>query len=159
LGRLTGFLATMKGLPIGYSKDLQEDKEAMFEAEDTLLASLAAAGAVVGGLTLNEPAAATAASGLLQATDVADYLVRKGMPFREAHETVGAIVRQLVASDRSFEALTLDEWRTHSPLFDDDVRVAIAPATSVARKQTPQSTNPQAVAAQLGNLRDWLAGP
>jgi argininosuccinate lyase len=157
LGRLTGFLATMKGLPIGYSKDLQEDKEAMFEAEDTLLASLAATGAVAGGLTLNAEVAETAASGLLQATDVADYLVGKGMPFRDAHETVGAIVRGLVASGRSFDQLTLDEWRAQSRLFDEDVRIAITPSASVARKHTPQSTNPQAVAARLRELRNWLS--
>ena len=86
----------MKGLPIGYSKDLQEDKEALFDAEDTLLGSVGATGAVLGGLTLRREAAEAAASGLLLATDVADYLVGKGLPFRDAHETVGALVRRLV---------------------------------------------------------------
>ena len=96
IGRLTGWLATMKGLPIGYSKDLQEDKEALFDAEDTLLASLDAAGSVIAGLSINRSVTGAAASGLLLATDVADYLVAKGMPFREAHEVVGALVRRLV---------------------------------------------------------------
>ena len=86
----------MKGLPIGYSKDLQEDKEALFEAEDTLRASLEAAGVVLAGLSINRAVTEAAASGLLLATDVADYLVAKGMPFREAHEVVGALVRRLV---------------------------------------------------------------
>jgi argininosuccinate lyase len=156
IGRLAGWLATMKGLPIGYSKDLQEDKEALFEAEDTLLASLDATRAVVGTVTLNADVTVVAASGLLLATDVADYLVEKGVPFRQAHEIVGAMVRRLVGDGRSFESLSLDEWRAHSPLFDDDVRAAITPAASVAKKRTPQSTHPEAVAAALAELQSWL---
>ncbi len=156
IGRLTGWLATMKGLPIGYSKDLQEDKEGLFEAEDTLSASLSAAGSVIQGLSINQATAAAAASGLLLATDVADYLVAKGLPFRDAHEVVGALVRRLVTEGRSFETLTLDEWRAHSPLFDADVRAAVTPAASVARKRTPQSTHPDAVARSLADLRVWI---
>lgn len=157
IGRLAGWLATMKGLPIGYSKDLQEDKEALFEAEDTLRASLAAAGLVVSGLVINHATMASAASGLLLATDVADYLVAKGVTFRESHEIVGALVRRLVTEGRSFDSLTLPEWRAHSPLFDADVKDAITPASSVARKRTPQSTHPDSVAAALEELRAWLA--
>ena len=142
IGRLAGWLATMKSLPIGYSKDLQEDKEAVFEAEDTVSGSIDAARAVIAGLTLNRAVTAAAASGLLLATDVADYLVAKGVPFRDAHEIVGALVRRLVQENRSFESLTLDEWRTHSPLFDADVREFISPLSSVTRKRTPQSTHP-----------------
>jgi argininosuccinate lyase len=158
IGRLTGWLATMKGLPIGYSKDLQEDKEGLFEAEHTLRTSLAAAAAVIKGLTVNAEVTRAAASGLLLATDVADYLVAKGVPFRGAHEIVGAMVRQLVTERRGFEALTLDEWRAHSPLFDADVKDFITPEASVARKRTPQSTHPDSVAAALAQLRSWLAG-
>ncbi len=157
IGRSTGWLTTMKGLPIGYSKDLQEDKEALFEAEDTLGASLDATASVVGGLRINTAASEAAASGLLLATDVADYLVGKGMPFREAHEVVGALVRRLVDERRSFDALTIAEWRSHSSLFDEDVREAITPAASVARKRTPQSTHPDAVAAALADVRAWIA--
>ncbi len=156
IGRLTGWLATMKGLPIGYSKDLQEDKEALFEAEDTLRASLAATASVVGGITINRETAARAASGLLLATDVADYLVAKGVPFRDAHEIVGALVRRLVGEGRSFDQLTLDDWRAHSPLFDADVREAVTAAASVGKKRTPQSTRPDAVAKALGELQGWL---
>ncbi len=157
IGRLTGWLATMKGLPIGYSKDLQEDKEGLFEAEDTVRASLTAASAVIAGLSLNAAVTEAAASGLLLATDVADYLVAKGMPFREAHEVIGAMVRRLVAEKRAFDDMTLEEWRTHSPLFEADVRTAIAPAASVARKRTPQSTHPGAVSTALAEVRAWLA--
>jgi len=157
IGRLTGWLATMKGLPIGYSKDLQEDKEALFDAEDTVLGSVLAVRTVVAGLTLKAETAGLAASGLLLATEVADYLVGKGLPFRDAHETVGALVRRLVREGRSFDSLTLDEWREHSPRFEADVRDAVSALASVTRKATPQSTNPDAVAAALGELRRWLS--
>ncbi len=156
-GHLTGWLASMKGLPAGYSKDLQEDKEALFDAEDTWLSSLAAVTAVVNGLTPAAARSTAASSGLLLATDVADYLVAKGMPFRDAHEVVGALVRRLLKEGRGFDQLSVDEWRTHSTLFDEDVRSAITPQASVAKKQTPQSTNPEAVAAALADARDWIA--
>jgi argininosuccinate lyase len=158
IGRQTGWLTTMKGLPIGYSKDLQEDKEALFEAEDTLLASVDATASVLRGITLHADVAHRAAAGLLLATDVADYLVGRGVPFRDAHEIVGALVRRLVRERRSFEDLTDDEWRQHSPLFGSDVREAITPAASVARKRTPQSTHPDSVAAALADVQKWVAG-
>jgi argininosuccinate lyase len=156
IGRLAGWLATMKGLPIGYSKDLQEDKEALFDAEDTLRASLAATASVVAGMTINAPVTERAAAGLLLATDVADYLVAKGVTFRGAHEIVGALVRRLVQEKRSFEDLSDDEWRSHSALFEPDVRQVVTPAASVAKKRTPQSTHPDAVAKALAELRTWL---
>jgi argininosuccinate lyase len=156
IGRCAGWLTTLKGLPIGYSKDLQEDNEALFEAEDTANASLDATAAVIAGLRINAAATAAAAAGLLLATDVADYLVRKGMPFRDAHEIVGAMVRRLIEEHRSFDALSLDDWRAHSTLFGPDVQSAITPAASVDRKRTPQSTNPNAVAAALADVRTWL---
>jgi argininosuccinate lyase len=93
---------------------------------------------------------------LLLATDVADYLVAKGVPFRDAHEIVGALVRRLVQEERSFESLTLEEWRTHSTLFDADVREFISPLSSVTRKRTPQSTHPEAVGKAIGEVREWL---
>ncbi|HEY7288877.1 MAG TPA: argininosuccinate lyase [Vicinamibacterales bacterium] len=158
LGHLVGLLTTMKGLPTGYNKDLQEDKEAIFDAEDTLSGSLGVVRSVVGGLTLNRDRAAAAASGLLLATDVADYLVGRGVPFRRAHEIVGALVRKLVAEQRDFASLSLDEWRAASDRFEPDVAARITPAASVDAKRTPQSTAPPAVAARLAALRDWLAG-
>jgi argininosuccinate lyase len=159
LGRLTGWLASMKGLPVGYSKDLQEDKEALFEAEDTVNASLSACASVLKGISINRDVTSEAASGLLLATDVADYLVLRGVPFRDAHEIVGALVRRLVHERRGFEQLTLEEWRAHSPLFDADVKEFITAGASVRRKRTPQSTHPDAVAASLLRLKEWLAQP
>jgi argininosuccinate lyase len=158
LGHLTGWLATMKSLPSGYSKDLQEDKEALFDAEDTWSACLRATAAVVVGLQPKPAVSGRAAAGLLLATDVADYLVAKGLPFRDAHEVVGALVRRLVDEQRTFEDLSLDEWRAHSPLFGTDVRDAISAHRSIDKKQTPQSTNPGAVAAALEETRAWLDG-
>ena len=158
IGHLAGWLATMKGLPAGYNKDLQEDKEALFDAEDTWIGCLRATASVVGGLRPHAAVMTRAASGLLLATDVADYLVAKGLPFRDAHEVVGALVRRLLEEHRSFDDLSLDEWRQHSPLFAQDVRQAVTPLASIAKKRTPQSTAPEAVAAALEEARRWTSG-
>jgi argininosuccinate lyase len=158
IGHLVGLLTTIKGLPTGYNKDLQEDKEAVFGAEDTLSGCLAVVRSVVGGLTLNAERTTAAASGLLLATDVADYLVGKGMPFRRAHEVVGALVRKLIAEKRDFETLSLAEWRAASELCEPDVIGRVTPAVSVQAKRTPQSTAPDAVGARLTDLRRWLDG-
>jgi argininosuccinate lyase len=156
IGHLVGWLTTLKGLPTGYNKDLQEDKEAVFDAEDTVGACLAAVRSVVDGLTLNRARAAAAASGLLLATDVADYLVGRGVPFRRAHEVVGALVRRLVAEGRDFASLSPEEWRAASDKFGADIVTRVTPGVSVAAKRTPQSTAPAAVAARLTDLRRWL---
>ena len=158
IGRLTGWLATMKGLPSGYNKDLQEDKEAVFDAEATLATSMAAAQAVVSRLTLNAERTERAASGLLLATDVADYLVARGMPFRRAHEVVGAMVRRLLADGTDFSALTLKEWREASDMFGEDAPRAATALASVQARRTPQSTNPEAVGQALAECRAWLKG-
>ena len=158
IGHLVALLTTIKGLPTGYNKDLQEDKETVFGAEDTLTGCLAVVRSVGGGLTLNRERAASAASGMMLATDVADYLVGKGMPFRRAHEVVGALVRKLIAEGRDFETLSLDEWRAASDLCEADVIARITPAVSVRAKTTPQSTAPDAVRARLADVRLWLDG-
>ena len=156
IGRLTGWLTAMKGLASGYNKDLQEDKEAVFDAERTLAASVNAAHAVISRLTLNAPSAAAAASGLLLATDVADYLAIRGMPFRRAHEIVSAMVRRLIAEGRDFSSLTLKEWKDASDFFGDDAPQAATPLESVHAKRTPQSTNPDAVLTALRECRAWV---
>jgi argininosuccinate lyase len=156
-GDLLALLTTMKGIPSGYNKDLQEDKHAVFDAEDTLSGCLAVVKSVVGGLTLNRERAARAASGQLLATDVADYLVGKGMPFRSAHEVVGALVRKLVAEGREFGSLSVGEWRSASELFAPDVLNRVTPEASVRAKRTPQSTAPAAVSAAIAEVDRWLA--
>jgi argininosuccinate lyase len=155
IGTVAGFLATLKGLPSGYNKDLQEDKEAVFDAEDTLIGSLISAAAVVETLTLKRAATDAAAGGFMLATDVADYLVGRGMPFREAHEVVAGMVRSLIERDSSFGALTLQEWRQYSELFGEDV-LEVTARRSVEARKTPQSTSPGAVEAALDDARAWL---
>lgn len=105
---------------------------------------------------LNREAAARAAGGLLLATDVADYLVARGVAFRRAHELVGGMVRQLLVEHRDFAALSLAEWRRFSDLFDEDVLAVVTPERSVAARRTPQSTSPVAVSRALGETRAWL---
>jgi argininosuccinate lyase len=157
IGRLTGWLATMKALPSGYNKDLQEDKEAVFDAEKTLDVSLQATHAVVSRLAVNTERAGRAASGLLLATDVADYLALRGMPFRRAHEIVGAMVRRLLAEGRDFSDLTLEEWRAASEMFGADAPQAATALASVQGRRTPQSTHPDAVRRALDDCRAWVA--
>ncbi len=156
IGRHAGWLASMKGLPSGYNKDLQEDKEAVFDAESTLGPSLAAMTSVVRGLASDPARTRRWASGLLLATDVAEYLVGRGMAFRQAHETVGAMVRQLVIEGRDFNSLSVEEWVSFNPLFGADVKRVVTPEAAVAARQTPQSTGPAAVAAALADAVRWL---
>jgi argininosuccinate lyase len=158
IGHLMALLTTMKGLPSGYNKDLQEDKQAVFDAEDTLWGSLGAVEAVVESLALDAPRAEAAASGLILATDVADYLVGRDVPFRRAHEIVGALVRKLISEGRAFGSLTVEEWRQASDRFEPDIVDRVTPRVSVSAKRTPQSTAPGAVKAALAELGRWLAG-
>jgi argininosuccinate lyase len=156
VGLLTGWLTTMKGLPIGYNKDLQEDKAIAFEAEDMAIACARTTATVVRTLALRPAEAQAAASGLLLATEVADYLVGKGMPFRTAHEVTGRIVRDLYGAGKDFRALTVEQWRAYSDLFDEGILKAVTPEAAVHARITPQSTNPDAVAAALRDTRDWI---
>ena len=95
---------------------------------------------------------------MLLATDVADYLVGRGVPFRRAHEIVGKLVRKLVAEGREFGSLSVDEWRAASDKFDAEIVGRITARASVAAKRTPQSTAPGAVEARLADVRRWLDG-
>ena len=157
IGTLTGWLAAMKGTPFGYNKDFQEDKAAVFDAEDALLGSAMASAACVATLTPRVDRMREAASGLLLATEVADYLVSRGMPFRTAHEVTGRIVRDLYGAGRDFRSLTVDDWRRYHELFDAGVLAAITPEAAVAARRTPQSTHPDAVRRALAETRAWLA--
>ena len=157
IGNLTGWLATMKSLPSGYNKDLQEDKEALFDTEDSLMGSAGAAATVVRTLTLDRARTTKGASGFLLSTDVADYLVSKGVAFRTAHEVVGGMVRKMLTDGKEFDTLTPAEWRAYHPAFGDDVMNVVTAQASVRAKKTPQSTNPDAVKAQLAEMQGWLA--
>ncbi|MFA5907996.1 MAG: argininosuccinate lyase [Vicinamibacterales bacterium] len=157
IGNLTGWLATMKSLPSGYNKDLQEDKEALFDTEDTLMGSAGAAAVVVRTLTLDRARTTRGASGFLLSTDVADYLVAQGIAFRTAHEVVGGMVRKMLADGKEFETLTPAEWKAYHPAFGDGVMKVVTAQASVRAKRTPQSTNPDAVSAQLAEIQQWLS--
>jgi argininosuccinate lyase len=155
IGMLAGWLASMKGLPFGYNKDLQEDKAIAFEAEDLVIACARTTATAVRTLTLRPETTRQAASGLLLATEVADYLVGRGLPFRTAHEVSGRIARDLYESGRDFSSLSLADWQGYHELFDEGVFRAITPEAAVAARRTPQSTNPKAVAAALADVKEW----
>ena len=157
VGHLVGWLTTMKGLPSGYNKDLQEDKEAVFDAEASVLASILATTAVMDSLELKTDRSEAAASGMLLATDVADYLVARGVSFRRAHEVVGGIVRDLIKDGRNFTSLTPAEWYHYDERFNHDVIAKFTGRTSVEARRTPQSTNPDAVQAALRDVAAWVA--
>ncbi len=156
IGSLAGWLTTMKGLPSGYNKDLQEDKEAVFDAEDQVLATLRATTAVVASLEARPARSEAGAGGMLLATDVADYLVERGVPFRSAHEIVGGIVRDLLEQGRDFDSLTSEEWRGYDARFGTDAGARITSRASVEARRTPQSTSPAAVADALAAVRAWV---
>jgi argininosuccinate lyase len=157
VGLLAGWLTTMKGLPIGYNKDLQEDKATAFEAEDMAIGCARTTATVIRTLRLKPDVARAAASGLLLATEVADHLVRRGVPFRTAHEITGRIVRDLYAAGKDFRSLSLADWQRYHASFDETVVAAVTPEAAVAARVTPQSTNPDAVKRALAETRAWLS--
>src|SRR5690606_6967694 len=158
IGALTGWLATLKGLPLGYNKDLQEDKAIAFDAEDSLIGCADVTATVVRTLALRPEVAREAASGLLLVTEVADYLVGRGMPFRTAREVSGRISRDLHRAGRDFSSLALEDWQRYDSHFDEGIFKAVTPEAAVAARLTPQSTNPARVAAARDELRMWLQG-
>ncbi|HEX5833009.1 MAG TPA: argininosuccinate lyase, partial [Pyrinomonadaceae bacterium] len=126
-GDLLGTLTMLKGLPLAYNKDMQEDKEAVFDACDTVTSCLQVAGTVMRNISVNRDRARTAAgSGYMNATELADYLVRKGMPFRDAHELVGRIVRRAIELGKELDQLPLAELSAFSELFAEDVHLALS---------------------------------
>ena len=156
IGHLIGWLTTMKGLPSGYNKDLQEDKEVLFDSEQEIINSLKAMTTVIESLEVKIDNSQHAATGLLLATDVADYLVNRGLPFRSAHEVVGKIVRDLLECGRDFTSLTLADWQQYHELFDEGVTQCITSWGSVEARKTSQSTHPQAVKVSIENVRTWI---
>ena len=156
VGHLTGWLTTMKGLPSGYNKDLQEDKEIVFDSERTVLNSLRATASVVASLGVCSQRTEAASTGMLLATDVADYLVDRGVSFRRAHEIVGGIVRDLVAKGKDFSSLSPEEWQGYDTNFAGDVGECITSRASVESRKTPQSTNPAEVKRSLAAVELWV---
>ena len=157
LGDLVALATAMKGLPLAYDRDLQEDKEPLFDAHDTLAGALAALAAMVRGLTFDtERMRAAAGDGFLLATDLAERLVSAGMPFRDAHHLTGRIVAELEGDGRTFADVEPGEWAAWSELFGPDVAAILTPEASVRRRTTPGGTSPASVDAQLVTLRARL---
>lgn len=153
-GHLTSLLTTMKGLPLAYNKDMQEDKEALFDTVDTAGACLAVTATVLRNMTVNGSRAREAAThGYLNATELADYLVGKGLPFREAHETVGRIVVHAMARGAELDQLTLDEMKPFAPAIEDDVFASLSLERTLASKSQIGGTAPESVARALQNAK------
>ncbi len=157
VGNLTGFLATLKGLPSGYNKDLQEDKEALFDSFDTMRQLLPVMTAIVASLQVNAAAMRAALTADLLATDLADYLVRKGAPFRQAHHFVGEAVRRASDAQTDLSALPLPSLRAISPLFGADVAEVLDFARSVAQRKSYGGTAPEEVQKQIALAKARLS--
>jgi argininosuccinate lyase len=151
LGKLTGTLALLKGLPLAYNRDLQEDKAALFDGLDTTREALLLAARLVRTLRLHPPRMkAATAQGFLTATDVADVLVSRGVPFAEAHAQVGKLVRYCDERQKTFAGLAAAEARRFIPLWDAKLRaVAASPEKAVRRRNVLGGTAPRQVARQL----------
>jgi argininosuccinate lyase len=153
IGTLVSLLTMLKGLPLSYNRDLQEDKPSLFEAEDILFASLEVLSAMLPRIEVDaERAGAAAIANYSLATDLADYLVRKGLPFREAHEAVGKLVRYAETRRVNLSDLSLEDMRRFSSLFEDDAR-GIDVMASLRSRDVPGGTAPKQVAAALRKAR------
>jgi argininosuccinate lyase len=157
IGHLTGLLTTLKGLPSSYDKDLQEDKEALFDVIDTLKMELPIAAGVIRTLTANADRMAEALDDGLLATDLADYLVHKGVPFRESHGLVGQAVRQAEESGVSLKELGLTSYQAIHPAFAEDVYEILDFQRSVEARDTEGGTAPKAVRAQIEQAKRLIA--
>lgn len=156
-GSLTALLTLMKGLPMTYNRDMQEDKEPVFDASDTLQLSLQVFARMVPGITFNRATMSAALNlGFLEATDLADYLAAKGVPFREAHGISGRLVLLCTQQGKRLPELTLEELKAASPVFEKDVFAALTPEAMVRRRDNPGATAPRRVKAALAKVRKRL---
>ncbi len=156
IGDLATLLATLKGLPSGYNKDLQDDKRVLFDAVDTVLLVLPAVAGALQEIRFNAKRMRAAISSSMMATDLADYLVEKGASFREAHAAIGALIRESEQEGCELDALPLSSFKSAHSLFGDDVLDWLEPARSIARRDVPGGTGPTAVAAQIRAAREAL---
>ncbi|MEO6197993.1 MAG: argininosuccinate lyase [Dehalococcoidia bacterium] len=158
-GNLVAMLTILKGLPLAYNRDLQEDKQPLFDTANTVLSSLEVMGAMLPGLSVNADRAEAAASGgYLMATDVADYLVRKGVAFRDAHQAVAGLVKHAESHGKALSALSLEEYRRFSPEFQEDV-LALDARASIGARDVLGGTAPVRVRQALADARKRLDEP
>jgi argininosuccinate lyase len=156
-GDLMGMLTTMKGLPLAYNRDMQEDKEPFFDTDRTVSLSVVIMGQMVAALTFNPEAMhAALRKGFLNATELADYLVGKGIPFRQAHHITGNAVAYAEKENKCLEDCSLEELKAFSDLVDEDVFEVLAYEAAVKRREVPGGTGPLSVAAQIEALEQWL---
>jgi argininosuccinate lyase len=156
-GNLISLLTLMKSLPLAYNKDMQEDKEPLFDTIDTVRGSLKVFAAMIAQMTVNaDRMREAAARGYSTATDVADYLVRKGLPFRQAHEVVGKTVRYCVETGKDIPELTLEEFRQFSKKIEDDIFAAVTLEASVNARQATGGTARVAVEQEIARARQAL---
>ena len=156
IGDLTTLLATLKGIPSGYNKDLQDDKRVLFDAVDTMLLVLPAVSGAIDELRFNEDRMRAALASSMMATDLADYLVEKGASFRDAHLAIGSLIRESETNGCELDALPIASFKAAHSLFGEDVFDWLEPIRSVARRDLPGGTGPGAVAAQLRAAREAL---
>lgn len=156
-GDLQALLTMLKGLPLAYNKDMQEDKEALFDAVDTVKKCLLVFSPMVKTMRINKNAMSSAAgAGFTVATDLADYLTRKGLPFREAHEVVGRLVFYCLEHNKSLEQLGLPEYRSFCPLVDADLYQAIDVANCVAARKHPGGPARETALNAIEEMRGML---
>ena len=156
-GDLVGTLTMLKGLPLAYNKDLQEDKEAVFDGFDTVNACLPVMSGMIDTMKVHKDAMLAAAKkGFLNATDLADYLTKKGMPFREAYKTVGKLVAFCIEKGETLEILSLETYKTFSDLFAQDLYAEISLETCVKKRISEGGTGPASVEKQLQDLLQFL---
>ncbi|MCB9113738.1 MAG: argininosuccinate lyase [Caldilineaceae bacterium] len=158
MGQLTGLMATLKGLPSTYNKDLQEDKEPLFDAVTSLSGSLQIACGVLSTLAINPPFMRAALVPEMLATDLAEYLVRKGVPFRDAHHVAGAAVQMAELQGIPLSELDLTDLQKLHGAFDADVADVWSFERSVERRDVDGGSSQRSVLAQIAHLRTWLAG-
>ncbi|MFQ5576562.1 MAG: argininosuccinate lyase, partial [Anaerolineae bacterium] len=156
IGHLTGLLTTLKGLPSTYNKDLQEDKEPLFDTVDTLTMTLQVMAGVIETITVNQARMYEAMSSHLLATELADYLVSKGLPFRQAHHVAGQAVRLSIETGQPLWSIPLPVYQSISPLFERDVHAWLDFERAVERRAGIGGTARAAVAAQLEALKEKL---
>ncbi len=154
IGDLTTLLTLLKGLPSSYDKDLQEDKEPLFDAADTLDALLPVVAGVIRTMRVNADTLRAALDASMLATDLADYLVRRGVPFREAHRAVGEVVKLAEARGVAVSELSVDEYQKIAPAFDADVKDVFDFSRSVAAREVIGGTGPNAVRAQIARAKE-----
>jgi argininosuccinate lyase len=156
IGDLTTLLSTLKGLPSGYNKDLQDDKRVLFDAVDTMLLVLPAVAGALAEMRFDARRMRAAVSSTMMATDLADYLVEKGASFREAHAAIGSLIRESEHEGCELDALPLSSFKAAHSLFADDALDWLEPSRSIERREVPGGTGPAAVAAQLRSAREAL---